>query len=88
VLSAIDIKAFVFWRKLFDAGVFVNAFITPGVPEGMQMMRTSYMAVHQKEHRRQNFELFKEIGEEVGVLDTEDESPAVDAGMTRAKYRI
>src|SRR5207302_8854421 len=28
-------------------------------------------------------ELFQEIGEEVGVLDTEDESAAVDAEMTR-----
>ena len=84
VIVGDDIKAFVFWRKLFDAGCFVNAFISPGVPEGMQMMRTSYMAVHQKWHLDRILELFHEIGEEVGVLDTEDESPAVDAGMTRA----
>jgi 8-amino-7-oxononanoate synthase len=84
VIVGDDIKAFVFWRKLFDAGVFVNAFIVPGVPEGMQMMRTSYMAVHQKEHLDRILELFKEIGEEVGVLDSEEAPTAVDAGMTRA----
>jgi 8-amino-7-oxononanoate synthase len=90
VIVGDDIKAFVFWRKLFDAGVFVNAFISPGVPEGNQMMRTSYMAVHKKEHLDRILELFKEIGEEVGVLDTEDESPAIDAGMTRAnvEYKL
>ena len=38
------------WRLLYDSGVFVNVFISPGVPEGRQMMRTSYMATHEKEH--------------------------------------
>jgi 8-amino-7-oxononanoate synthase len=84
VIVGDDIKAFVFWRKLFDAGVFVNAFISPGVPEGMQMMRTSYMAVHQKEHLDRILELFKEIGEEVGVLDADEETKAIPAEMTRA----
>ncbi|HET9135511.1 MAG TPA: aminotransferase class I/II-fold pyridoxal phosphate-dependent enzyme [Candidatus Kapabacteria bacterium] len=78
VIVGDDIKAFVFWKKLFDAGVFVNAFISPGVPEGMQMMRTSYMAVHEREHLDRILELFKEIGEEVGVLDADDETVAAE----------
>ena len=48
------------------------------------MMRTSYMAVHKKEHLDRILELFHEIGEEVGVLDADDDSPAVDAALTRA----
>jgi beta-lactamase regulating signal transducer with metallopeptidase domain len=28
----------------------VNAFIPPGVPENMSMMRTSYMCLHEREH--------------------------------------
>jgi 8-amino-7-oxononanoate synthase len=83
VIVGDDIKAFVFWRKLFDAGVFVNAFISPGVMQGMQMMRTSYMATHEKQHLDRILELFKEIGEELGVLD-EEESLAADADQTRA----
>ncbi len=82
VIVGDDIKAFVFWKKLFDAGVFVNAFISPGVPEGMQMMRTSYMAVHERQHLDRILELFKEIGEEVGVLDHDDETVAAET--TRA----
>lgn len=69
VIVGDDVKAFVFWRKLYDAGVFVNAFISPGVPDGMQMMRTSYMASHEKHHLDRILELFQEIGEDVGVLD-------------------
>jgi ribosomal protein S18 acetylase RimI-like enzyme len=83
VIIGDDIKSFVFWRKLFDAGVFVNAFISPGVMQGMQMMRTSYMATHEKEHLDRILELFKDIGEELGVLD-EEETLAADADQTRA----
>ncbi|HEV8538123.1 MAG TPA: pyridoxal phosphate-dependent aminotransferase family protein, partial [Bacteroidota bacterium] len=49
VIVGDDLIAFQFWRALFDAGVFVNAFISPGVPNGMQMMRTSYMSAHEDE---------------------------------------
>ncbi len=77
VIIGDDIKTLVFWRKLFDAGVFVNAFVVPGVMQGMQMMRTSYMATHEKHHLDRILELFKEIGEELGVLDEEETSDAV-----------
>ncbi|MBS1902117.1 MAG: aminotransferase class I/II-fold pyridoxal phosphate-dependent enzyme [Bacteroidetes bacterium] len=89
VIVGDDIKAFVFWRKLFDAGVFVNAFISPGVPEGNQMMRTSYMAVHEREHLDRILELFKEIGEEVGVLDNDDETIAAETTRsTHEEYKL
>lgn len=83
VIIGDDIKTFVFWRKLFDRGVFVNAFISPGVMPGWQMMRTSVMATHQKEHLDEILHHFQEIGEELGVLD-EDDAVAVDAAQTRA----
>jgi 8-amino-7-oxononanoate synthase len=86
VIIGDDIKTFVFWRKLFDAGVFVNAFISPGVMQGMQMMRTSFMATHERHHLDRILELFKEIGEELGVLD-DDEALPVDAGETRSSAR-
>jgi 8-amino-7-oxononanoate synthase len=83
VLIGDDIKTLVFWRKLFDAGVFVNAFVPPGVLPGMQMLRTSFMATHEKHHLDRILELFKEIGEEIGVLE-EEETLAADADLTRA----
>jgi len=60
--------AFVTWRKLFDRGVFVNAFIPPGVPPNMSMMRTSYMATHKKEHLDEIIYHFGEVGKELGLL--------------------
>ena len=63
-----DQPTFVFWRKLYDAGVFTNAFISPGVPPGMAMLRTSFMSTHEKEHLDRILELFGEIGKELGII--------------------
>jgi len=65
--------------QTFRCRSFCECLYYAGVPEGNADDAHSYMAVHQKEHLDRILELFKEIGEEVGVLDTEDESPAVDA---------
>lgn len=61
-------KTLHFWKKLFDAGVYANAFVRPGVPPGMEMLRTSYMATHEKEHLDKIVELFGVIGKELGVI--------------------
>lgn len=60
--------ALTFWRKLYDRGVFVNAFIPPGVPPNMSMMRTSYMASHEDEHLDRILEVFTEVGRELGLI--------------------
>jgi len=63
-----DDLVFKFWRKLFDAGIFVNAFISPGVPPGMAMLRTSYMATHEDKHLDKILEVFGEIGKEMSLI--------------------
>lgn len=68
VILGDDMLVFQFWRKLFDAGVFVNAFISPGVPANMAMLRTSYMATHEDKHLDRILELFGDIGKELGVI--------------------
>ena len=68
VIIGDDLNTFVFWRALFDAGVFVNAFISPGVPNGMQMLRTSYMATHEDRHLNKILETFGSIGRRLGVI--------------------
>jgi len=61
-------KALLVWRKLFDGGVFVNAFVPPGVPPNMSMMRTSYMASHEKEHLDKILEIFHKVGKEFNMI--------------------
>jgi 8-amino-7-oxononanoate synthase len=68
VIVGNDELAFKMWRLLYDSGVFVNVFISPGVPEGRQMMRTSYMATHEKEHLDEIIHQFEKAGKTVGLI--------------------
>ncbi|MBI3004106.1 MAG: pyridoxal phosphate-dependent aminotransferase family protein [Ignavibacteriales bacterium] len=61
-------KVLVMWKHLFEAGVFVNAFIRPGVPPGMEMLRTSYMATHEDEHLNRILDVFGAVGKKLGVI--------------------
>jgi len=68
VIVGNDELAFKMWRILYDSGVFVNVFISPGVPEGRQMMRTSYMASHEKEHLDAILNIFNDAGKKLGLI--------------------
>lgn len=68
VIIGNDELSFKMWRMLFDAGVFVNVFIAPGVPEGRQMMRTSYMATHEEHHLDKVLDVFTKVGSELGLI--------------------
>lgn len=68
VIVGNDNVALKMWRILYDSGVFVNVFVPPGVPEGRQMMRTSYMATHKKEHLDEIIHLFEKAGKTLGLI--------------------
>lgn len=68
VIVGDDPLAFQMWKLLYDNGVFVNVFISPGVPAGRQMMRTSYMATHEKEHLDEILSVFEKAGKQIGLI--------------------
>lgn len=68
VIVGDDGLAFKMWKMLYDAGVFVNVFISPGVPQGRQMMRTSYMATHEDEHLDTILSVFSDVGKKLGLI--------------------
>jgi len=55
-------------RRLHEEGVFVNPVISPAVPPGRAMLRTSYMATHTREHLDKALEALEKVGREAGVL--------------------
>jgi len=61
-------KTFLFWRKLFDAGVFTNPVVPPAVPPSQCRLRTSLMATHTSEQIDQAIETFARLGKELGVI--------------------
>lgn len=63
-----DQRTFGFWKALFDNGVFVNPIVSPAVPPGMQLLRTSYMATHTDEQMDRVLEVFGAVGKALGVI--------------------
>jgi len=63
-----DVTAFVMTKRLQEEGVFVNPVVSPGVPEGRAMIRTSYMATHTRDHLDRALEAIAKVSREVGVI--------------------
>lgn len=63
-----DIAAFAMTKKLQERGVFANPVVSPAVPPGRAMMRTSYMATHTMEHLERALEAFAVTGREMGII--------------------
>jgi 8-amino-7-oxononanoate synthase len=61
-------RTFIFWRKLFDAGVFTNPVMPPAVPPSQCRLRTSLMATHTFDQIDFCLEQFGTIGRELGVI--------------------
>ncbi|NTW08699.1 MAG: aminotransferase class I/II-fold pyridoxal phosphate-dependent enzyme, partial [Anaerolineaceae bacterium] len=56
------------WKKLFEAGVFVNPVLSPATPPGRQLLRTSYMATHTEAQLNRVLEIFAKVGREMGLI--------------------
>jgi len=63
-----DMKTFQFWRLLTDAGLFTNPVVSPAVPKGQALIRTSYTATHTDNHLDRVLEIFERVGKETGVI--------------------
>lgn len=63
-----DMVAFEFTMRLQAAGVFVNPVVSPAVPPGRAMIRTSLMATHTRNHLDRALEAIASVGREMGVI--------------------
>ena len=64
-----DLRTLRMWRALLDEyGIYTNPFVSPGVPPKNAMLRTSYMATHERHHLDRGLEAFEKVGKKYGVL--------------------
>ena len=45
-----DWQAVLFWKALYDEGVYANVALYPAVQRGGALLRTSVMATHERDH--------------------------------------
>lgn len=68
ILIGDDMKTFIFWKTLFENGVFVNPVISPAVSAGHQLLRTSYMATHTDDQLNKVLEVFESVGRQLAII--------------------
>ncbi len=63
-----DMRTIFTWKALFEAGIFVNPVLAPAVPEGRQLLRTSYMAIHTEDQIERALTTFERVGKQMGLI--------------------
>ena len=63
-----DTHTFMTWKALFEGGVYCNPVISPAVPPGMALLRTSYMATHTEEQMDRVLGIFAAVGKAMGII--------------------
>lgn len=65
-----DMKAMQVTNYLKECGIFCTPVISPAVPKGEALIRTSYMATHSKEQLTRVLEVFKDAKEKFEIPST------------------
>jgi 8-amino-7-oxononanoate synthase len=68
ILIKDTMKTYQMCKLLFENGVFVNPIISPAVPPGRELLRTSYMATHTEEQLDKVLAAFEKVGRQLGVI--------------------
>jgi 7-keto-8-aminopelargonate synthetase-like enzyme len=61
-------NAFTMAIMLQEEGIFANVAVSPAVPNGRALIRTSYMATHTDEHLDKVLAAFKKVGKAMGII--------------------
>lgn len=69
VIAGGDEMAFMFWKLLKEDGIFVNPIISPAVPKGRALLRTSYSALHLDDELETILKSFEKCGRLLGLID-------------------
>jgi 8-amino-7-oxononanoate synthase len=63
-----SLKVYQMCKHLFENGVFVNPVVSPAVPPGRELLRTSYMATHTEEQLDKVLAAFDKVGKQLGLI--------------------
>jgi 8-amino-7-oxononanoate synthase len=70
-------RTFEMWRKLSEAGIFVNVVLPPAVPNSGCLIRMTLTAAHTDEQIDRVLDALERVGAELGVIPDRSEAPKV-----------
>jgi 8-amino-7-oxononanoate synthase len=68
VLVGEDETATGFWQALWQEHIFTTPAVSPAVPKGRAIIRTSYNSAHTQEHLERVLRAFEKVGRSFGVI--------------------
>ena len=74
-----DITTCSLWKMVFEAGVFCCPVLSPAVPPGRGLIRTSYMATHTDDQLDRVLDVFEQCGKKLGILGRETDLVSEEA---------
>jgi 8-amino-7-oxononanoate synthase len=63
-----SMKVYEMCKLLFENGIFVNPVVSPAVPPGRELLRTSYMATHTEEQLDKVLAAFEKVGRQLYLI--------------------
>jgi 7-keto-8-aminopelargonate synthetase-like enzyme len=63
-----SMKVYEMCKLLFENGVFVNPVVSPAVPQGRELLRTSFMATHTEEQLEKVLMAFAKVGKQLCLI--------------------
>lgn len=64
------------WRLLFEHGAYTNPVLSPAVPAGQSLLRTSYMATHTEEQLDRALDIMSTVGRQLGLIPNQPVTPS------------
>ena len=77
-----------FNQRIFEEGIFANPVLPPAVPTNACLIRTSYMATHERSDLQEALDIFRRVGEELGVIGKNREAMAEHWAQISAQMAI
>jgi 7-keto-8-aminopelargonate synthetase-like enzyme len=68
ILIGDEMKTFLLWKALAEAGIYVNPVVPPGAAPNQSLLRTSYMATHTDAQLDRVLDTFSKVGKQLGII--------------------
>jgi 8-amino-7-oxononanoate synthase len=73
VVGTVD-KLLIFNQRIYEEGIFANPVMPPAVPTNACLIRTSYMATHNRADLQEALDIFERVGTELGIIGPRKEA--------------